>query len=141
MGALSSRENPDFVEKSSGFCKCRCYLAPEGFFRNSAVRVVCDEDLELLLDLLAGDGRVLHDVVHVLLLQPHGGALLRPAPHPGLGQDVEALGPQTRLPLHCAGTHLVSWLSAYLHLVAGCVMCNCNCFTVPRINNIFQLFR
>ena len=76
--------------------------------------MVSDEDLELLLDLLARDGGVLHDVVHVLLLEPHGGALLGPAPHPGLRQDVEPLGAQAGLPLNCAGTHLVSWHSAYL---------------------------
>ena len=52
--------------------------------------MVCYEHLELLLDLVPGDGGVGHDVVHILLGELHVG-VLSPPPDPGLGQNVQSL--------------------------------------------------
>ena len=63
--------------------------------------MICDEHLELLLDLVPGDGGVGHDVVHVLLGELHIG-VLRPPLDPGLGQNVQSL---VRFLLHYRNSH------------------------------------
>ena len=52
--------------------------------------MICNEHLELLLNLIFGDGGVLDDELNVLLLQLDL-ALLRPFPDPGLGENVQGL--------------------------------------------------
>ena len=50
--------------------------------------MVCDEYLELLLDILPRNGRVAHDVLHVFLAELDGARLillLDPAPDGGSG--------------------------------------------------------
>ena len=53
--------------------------------------MICNEHLELLLNLIFGDGGVGDDELNVLLLQLDL-ALLRPFLDPGLGENVQGLG-------------------------------------------------
>ena len=66
--------------------------------------MICDEHLELLLDLVPGDGGVGHDVVHILLGELHVGVLSPPL-DPGLGQNVQSF---VGLFLHYGNSHQAS---------------------------------